>query len=251
MIDLSTVALNVVAAGGGGAVVAYALFRTLGAKWLDSRFANQLEKVRQAHATEIEHLRFRIAGLLDRTTKLNQREFDILPDIWGKADEAHYATLSMIAIFQTGTDLSNMTDSQLEWFLEKSALTEWQKDELRSKGKYDRTTYYSEIERWDRVVQASKASQAFSQAVSKGSIYIHPESLPRIDAFAERIRKVVFTYRWDVQMRRDGDFERREKDDDPVHLYRETGQKDFDELGQFLRTRYWKLSLDGDTDAIE
>ena len=164
-IDLVPYALSVVAAGGGGGVVAYQAFKSYGAKWLDSRFAHQLERVRQDHARETEHLRFRIADMLDRSTKLNQREFEVLPIVWEKVDEAHYATSSMIAVVKLGgADLGLMGDEQLEAFFEKSTLAEYQKKAIRSKGRFERTTYYADIERWQNMRRATSGTAAILQS---------------------------------------------------------------------------------------
>ncbi|GEM_PF-2273466 len=230
----------IITAGGGGGVVAFGLFKAFGAKWLDSRFSHQLERLKRDHATEMEHLRFRIAQLLDRTTKLNQREFEVLPDIWQKADDAHYKTRSLIAMFKEGIDLTNMSDAQLEDFLDKSDLEGWQKLELKSKNNFQRTKYYSDIERRRDLYNALLAGQALNQAVSRSSIYIHPDTFPKIDAFANRIWDVLTTWRLYAQMRAEGDpIEKVDKSTDPIELYRKDGQDAFDELGNYLRARYW------------
>jgi len=240
-VDLVPYAVSVVGAGGGGAAVAYGIFKTYGAKWLDSRFARQLEQVRQDHAREIEHLRFRIADLLDRATKRNQREFDVLPIVWEKVDEAHYATQSMIAVVKLGgVDLGLMGDEQLEAFFEKSNLEEYQKKEIRSKGRFDRTSYYSEIERMQELRRAIVAMHELSTTLSKNSIYLHPDVFQRIEQVSERIANVIHMWRMDQQIRQaGGGYEKPDPNNDLVGSYRSNGQKAFDELRSFLQERYW------------
>lgn len=238
-IDLLSVGMGLVAGGGGGAV-AYQAFKTYAAKWLDSRFARQLEQVRQDHAREIEHLRFRIAGLLDRSTKLNQREFDVLPIVWEKVDEAHSATMSLIAMYKEGIDAGSMNDAQLDALLERSSLEDWQKAELKSKSRFERTTYYSEIERWQELRRARIAVSELSQTLSKNSIYLHPDVFERINQFTDVVAKVVHFWRIDQEMRAaGGEYVKPDPNNDPIGSYRSDGQKAFDELQSFLQQRHW------------
>ena len=44
--------------GGGGAVVAFLLFRFLGSKWIESKFAESLEAYKHAQAKELEAVKF-------------------------------------------------------------------------------------------------------------------------------------------------------------------------------------------------
>jgi hypothetical protein len=71
---------------------AYAVFQFLGKRWLEARFAERLEKFKHDQNQEIERLRYRINALMDRTTKLHQHEFEVLPEIWNKLGIAFSAT---------------------------------------------------------------------------------------------------------------------------------------------------------------
>lgn len=239
-IDLPTFAASVAAAGGGAAAIAYGAFKAFGAKWMDNRFARQLEANRQAHETETERLRFRIASLLDRVTKLNQREFEVLPDIWAKADEAHHTTAALVSRWREYPDFMPMGDGQLEEVLKAAPFDDWQKGELRALPKHQRSDYYGKTMRWVELHRAQLASYAFSSAVSKGGIYLHPDTYKAISAFATMIYKVVIEWKLDVQFKEEGGLGQIERKDDPIQNYRANGQKEFDALGKLLRERYWE-----------
>jgi len=86
---------------GSGVLVSmvYAAFKYLATKWLDSQFAARLQELKHQHDREIEELRFKIAALLDRTTKLHEREFETLPEAWEKLIEAFgYATSTVAGL---------------------------------------------------------------------------------------------------------------------------------------------------------
>src|SRR5690242_14921631 len=80
----------VVLAGGGMSLIVYQVFKHLAARWLESKFEERLQALKHAHGKELEQLRFRISALLDRATKLHQREFEVLPDAWAKLNDAFY-----------------------------------------------------------------------------------------------------------------------------------------------------------------
>jgi len=57
----------------------YWLFKTVVDKWLTAKFSERLENFKHEQTKELENLRFEINALMDRTIKLHQNEFKILP----------------------------------------------------------------------------------------------------------------------------------------------------------------------------
>lgn len=78
-----------VAYGGSGAIVAYLLFQFLGKTWIENKFAQRLDQLKHQQALELQRLRVEIDSLLSGALKLQDREFQILPEAWQKLDEAH------------------------------------------------------------------------------------------------------------------------------------------------------------------
>jgi hypothetical protein len=79
---LAAIGALIVGSGTIGAI-AFGLFKVLGEKWLNAKFEERLAEYKHAQQKEIEQLRFRINSLMDRTTKLHQHEFEVLPEAWG------------------------------------------------------------------------------------------------------------------------------------------------------------------------
>ena len=238
MANWELIATNLLAAGGGGAAVSFAIFKGLGNRWLDNRFAQQIEKAKQDHATEIEHLRFRIAGMLDRTTKLNQREFETLPKIWEKADSVYATTSYLLSRWRTTPDFTRMSEAHFTDFIDSVALPSFQKTEIIDAAQSDRNRLYGEFTRWAELTNAKKASQKFSDALSKGSIYLHPATFTKLKEFEKRAVDAVIDRQTSMQYPRErGDPPINEPDAD---AFRENGQSWFADLGTFLRDRYWE-----------
>lgn len=238
MLDYSTIVLSIVGAGGGGAAIAYAVFKTLGAKWLDNHFAGRLQALKHSHDQEMAHLKLRIDGQLDRAVKLNQREFEIIPTIWGAMSDAHYAMMRMMSMWQESPDMSHWTEPQFEAFLADSWLDDWQKDEMRAKSGYERTSYYSDKSRWFRLREAHKDLIKFNQAQIANSVFLHPDTAAKIEEFADMMRKAFS--RWRMNMTMGDEFKDDYSDkDSPISVYREKGDTAYEELATYLRQRFW------------
>ncbi|HSX56689.1 MAG TPA: hypothetical protein VLG14_15390, partial [Sphingomonas sp.] len=198
----------------------------------------QLESARQQHANYLERLKFDRAGLLDRAAKLNQREFEIIPDIWKNATEAHYAMLRLISRWQQCPDVGRMSEPRFEAFLEGSRLEAWQKEEIRALNRFERTTYYSDAEQWFRLQDANAAIVAFNRAAANGSIFLHPETHSKFEGFGDLMRNAFQRWSLNQQLKQDGDPIPKDEED-PVQMYREQGDPLYQGLSSYLRERYW------------
>lgn len=194
--DLVTLALKWIAGLGitasVAAAAAYAAFQFLGKRWLDARFAERLEKFKHDQNQEIERLRYRINALMDRTTKLHQHEFEVLPEVWNKLGIALATASNFTSMITTHPDLDQMGEAQFLEFVATSDLSGWQKDELQKGG--NRTERYQKVIFWHHLHAVKKAHAEFhNYFISKG-IFIQPELKEKIralsdmmyDAFTER-----------------------------------------------------------------
>src|SRR5438270_8371291 len=99
----------VFAIGGGIAALAYALLRFFGEKWLNAKFEERLAAYKHAQQKELEELRFKINTLMDRTIKLHQREFDVLPEAWGRLRDTFNILHRVSLGFQQSPDVNAMS----------------------------------------------------------------------------------------------------------------------------------------------
>ena|SRR5215207_8611448 len=88
---LATIGAALVGFGLSGAI-AFALFKFRGERWVNAKFEERLAAYRPEQQKEIENFKFNINKLMDRATKLHQREFEVLPEIWSKLNDAFGAT---------------------------------------------------------------------------------------------------------------------------------------------------------------
>jgi hypothetical protein len=164
----------VFSAGGGIAVVAYGLLRFFGEKWMGARFDQRLAAVKHAQEKELEQLRYKISTLMDRTIKLHQKEFDVIPEAWAKLTWAYGAVVDITSTLQQYPDLDRVTQGQLEEFLADSFLSNWQKDEIRAAEK--RTEYYRKASTWQKISEAREGCRDFYIYFKKNGIFV-PEPI--------------------------------------------------------------------------
>ena len=189
---------------GGGAVVlaslagfAYWLFKQFSDKWLTAKFSERLEAYKHEQQKELEELRFKISGLLDRTTKLYQREFEVLPEAWAKLVIAHATVQGVVAALQQYPDLDQMNPKQLEEFIQNSQLRQWQKDELRSS--QSKTKYYQGASNWVRMWDAQEVCREYFVYERKNGIFIRNEIKEAFNAISGLMNDALFEYKFELQ----------------------------------------------------
>lgn len=166
---------------GGGVVVivaivtaAYGLFRLFGEKWLDAKFAERREALKHEQQKELEALKIQIARLIDRPTKLNQREFDIIPEAWARLYEAYARTRGLVASLQSYPDIDNMTSDHQTAFIASCELHEWEKKEIATLQR--KTDYFVERIFWHHLSKVKEfASQ--SHTYIKKNMILFPKSI--------------------------------------------------------------------------
>jgi len=77
---------QLIAFGGGGAVVAFLLFQYLSKKWIENKFSERLDQLRHTQALELQRFRVEIDSFLSGAIRLQEKEFQTLPEAWVKLD---------------------------------------------------------------------------------------------------------------------------------------------------------------------
>jgi hypothetical protein len=95
--------------GGGAVAIAYAVFRFLGEKWIESKFAAQLEGEKHDHAVELQELKKKVDAELSRTIRAQDKEFTVLPEALGLLHDALDKLSILVAVFREQPDLRRMS----------------------------------------------------------------------------------------------------------------------------------------------
>lgn len=134
---------EVVLYGGFAAAFAYGIFNFLGKKWIESKFQDRLEIMRHDHAKELERLKVEINTLLNRLTRLQDKEFEVITDLWSKLNDSIGKLSQFVSMFQSYPDLETMTPQRLEEFFSKSRLAKSEINEIQEDS--NKNNRYQEI----------------------------------------------------------------------------------------------------------
>ena len=180
---------EVVAYGGGAAVIAYLLFRYLGKSWIESKFSERLEQFKHQQALEIQRLRIEIDSTLSGVLKIQEKEFETLPEAWRKLDEAYGQVSALVSPLQQYPDLDRMTPAEVEEFLAGSDLLETQKIAIRQSKEKVQT--YQESVFWHRLHKVKKACSDLHGYVIRYGIFFPPDVKEKFTKVAEELWSAV------------------------------------------------------------
>lgn len=164
---------QIIVAGGGLSLVIYQIFKHLSAKWLDNRFEKNFQHLIHEQNKELEKLKADLTKSFDKATKLHQREFEILPDVWSKLNDAYWSIQSLVSPIQIHPDLDRMEPDQLTEFIAKSELADWKKDQLSLSSQ--KTIFYRESIYWHRLNDAKISLGGARISLSNNGIFIRSE----------------------------------------------------------------------------
>jgi hypothetical protein len=156
------------------------LFRTFSEKWLNTKFEERLAAYKHEQQKELEHLKFAINAQMDRATKLHQKEFEALPEAWGRLMDAYGIIQSVVSRLQSTPDLNAMAADQREDFIINSKLAEWQRQLVRD-AKDKTSIYRNQIEPF-KIAKARKASRKFFLYFRKNGIFIREPIKQQFDS---------------------------------------------------------------------
>lgn len=149
---------KVVVFGGGASAIAFAALKLFGQKWFEHQFSQQLESFKREQSELLEQYKFQINSRFNRITKIHEKEFEVLPEIWHKLQDAYAHFFSIGPPFQQWPALNKYSDEQLDLFLKNCELHEFQKSELKTIE--DKESYYRENSYWIRLSKARSVCSA-------------------------------------------------------------------------------------------
>lgn len=163
---------QLVAAGGGGAIVAFGLFRFLGQSWIQNQFSKDLEVAKPE-----------IALVTARRLKLHDREYEVFPEAWSKLNKASESLGRAIASFRSMPDLERMAEDELTDWIGRSDLTAGEKAYLLDEHKKNRAL--GRILDARGVSEAHKAFSDFHTYIQENRIFINPDLKVKLDRIDE------------------------------------------------------------------
>lgn len=168
-------------------LTSYGLFKWFGEKWIDQKFKKQMEAYKTEQSRELERLRHKISGVFDRTKRLHTKEFEVLPDIWGKLVEAHAWVGNYTSPLQTYVDVGNLDAEELQEVLESTTFMEVQKRDIKNEKGFARQKLFIKISEIYRGSDARERMQIFGVSLKKDGIFLKPDIKADMDTMRDML----------------------------------------------------------------
>lgn len=169
---LSEVLIPVGGAAVVAAVLAVAIFKLLGKNWIKNQFAKGLERYKHQQEIELARLRVEIDSLLSGAIKLQEYEFQTLPQAWEKLNIAYHLLAVLINPFKLYKVLEDFDQERLKEFLDASLLTEAEKTAVCNATA--KTGLYIQFDSHRKVLEAEHAIRDFHNYIESQGIFLPP-----------------------------------------------------------------------------
>lgn len=160
---------EIVLFGGGGVAIGFALFKVLGQKWLEARFAELLEKLKTAQDEQVRHIQSSIDREIHRARKLYDREFETLPEAW-KLLCVSFSN-GMASGMEQYPNLSQYTQHELENVLSTTTMAGFERAEMVALNPSQWTNHYRRWANHQRLGTYKKARWAFTEYLDTNAIF--------------------------------------------------------------------------------
>lgn len=165
--------------------ISWAAFKWLGKAWIENKFSRAMEEYRSEQAHELERLKHRINATFDRLTRLHDREFEVLPDLWGKLVEARLWALSYTSSMQSYPVIKSLDDDALLEYLDGHPFAEWQKREILDAE--DRQEEFVKLLKRYRHGEVESKIREFELAFAKMGIFLDAE----LEEMMRKLNKLI------------------------------------------------------------
>jgi hypothetical protein len=114
---LSALVGKIIIFGGGSVAIAYGFFIFLGKKWIENKFATQLEEYKTNQNKELEDFRYKIRTLFNRIVKIHEKEYEVLPEAWVKLHDARDSVSFLVKPWQSYPNFNRLKESNIRELL--------------------------------------------------------------------------------------------------------------------------------------
>jgi len=146
------------------AVTALGIFQWMGKGWIEKRFAK-----------ELEHHRMEVNSLFDRVTKIQDKEFEVLPTLWEQLWDARQKAERVTSRGQLTLDVASLAEETFEELLRDSGFLESHKKKLRQTDGKDRQELYQDLVYHYRSNDAWNAVNKVHRYIQRNKLFLHEE----------------------------------------------------------------------------
>jgi hypothetical protein len=174
---------------------AYLLFRFLPKKWIENLFEKELERFKHENNLEVQRLKVEIDSLLNRVIKIQEKEFEALPEVWKRLGDCYSSISALTALIEEGPALDRFDEAELSEFLNSpnGNLLESEKNSIRQSSEKGRA--YLEINFWHKLNKVAKNINELKQYILYNSIFLTGEIKLKFQEISDELVRIMFETR--------------------------------------------------------
>lgn len=189
---------------------------------------------------ERDALKYQIATLLGRSTKIHDREFETLEAVWEKASIAVGSAAGVLSILQSSPDVTCIEGDELDYRLGRAGLPDYQVAEIKALKGMPRTRKLHDFLMEKNRVQANADWYDFHRFVILKGIFLKPEIEAKARELANLISELLDENVWTAEEGgKDGMKSRRELNS----RIKKEGATLRDEVRVMIADRLWDVDL--------
>lgn len=227
---------QILVAGGGGALIAYGAFKTFGAKWLDSRFNERLQRLKMEQDQALRHVQSSIDQEIHRAKKLYDREFDVLAESWAKLRKAFDASCGTSS--EAYQNFQRLSDKDARQVMLDLKLKDHELDDGMQLPPERRIDWVRAIMQWRRLNDCFAMQREFSACVALNGPFMSSELCDRFRVLEGLIVATLVEFQMRLEGAHGVNF-------DKVLELLEKGTPLVIEMEGLLRERFWSASTQG------
>ncbi len=186
--------LAIVAAGGGGAVIAFGIFKFFGQNWIKHLLAKDLEVAKS-------EISFHAA----KRAKLHDKEYEVFPEIWALLCEAQASLAACLLEMRTFPDFTRFDEESFNHWLDSTDLNEDEKHVMIEAA--DRHATLNRILDLRNLKRAEKDYLKFQDCLQVSRIFISPDIRDMFVEVQQLFRKVWAAKKTDFDLTNQGERE--------------------------------------------
>lgn len=225
------------------ASVAFALFKWLGGKWLENKFAERLQNLKSEQDQAIRIVQSTIDREMHRAKKLYDNEFTALSDSWRLLRAAYDISAGTIASMTT--NVAHMNSEELERYLTKRGMEEWQRNELQELTGETRQDEYSKWSEWQRLIECQKKWRECQQQIDSTSIFFPAGFTEKFRSINDLICTSNIEYEERIRQYKDPYYGATYDRFESTKKLLKEGKSLINELEGMVRDRLWSVAKDG------
>lgn len=227
----------------GTAAAAFGLFKWLGGKWLENKFAERLQNLKSEQEKAIRIVQSTIDREIHRAKKLYDNEFTALSESWRMLRTAY--DLSASTIGSVTPHVTRMNPDELTRHLVNRGMEEWQRSELLAMAGDERQDEYYKWSEWQRAIECNKRWRECQHQIDSTSIFFPAGFTEKFREITEMISYSNIEFEGRIRHYKEPGYGARFDEFRLTTKLRKEGKEKMDELESMVRDRLWSVAKEG------